>query len=155
VRAWQRPQLVESRSARPAPETRQLFEELVRVHDTALFATACKLCGNAADARDLVQDTFERALRGFDQFTPGTNGRAWLVSILHHRFIDLVRRRASGPRTESAHELNLPADPPAPDPAWTAITPDQVRAAVARLSDEFRVVYELHALERRSYGEIA
>ena len=52
----------------------------------ALRAFARSLCGNTADADDLVQDTL---LRGFEKhhlFQPGTNLRAWLFTILRNRF---------------------------------------------------------------------
>ena len=47
-----------------------------------LYATALRLTRNAADAEDLVQDTFVKALRFSDRFKPGTNLRAWLYTIL-------------------------------------------------------------------------
>ena len=69
------------------------FEQLVREHENALITFALRLSGSRSDASDLVQDTLERALRSFDSFTPGTNGRAWLFTILRHTFIDRCRRR--------------------------------------------------------------
>ena len=43
----------------------------------------------APDAKDLaVQDTFDDALRGYSRFQPGTNLHAWLMTIMHHLFID-------------------------------------------------------------------
>src|ERR1044071_6891909 len=49
-----------------------------------LFATAMRLTRNRADAEDLVQDTFVKAFRFSNQFTRGTNLRAWLYTILHN-----------------------------------------------------------------------
>jgi RNA polymerase sigma-70 factor (ECF subfamily) len=115
-----------------------------------------KLCGNAADARDLVQDAFERALRGYAQLGPDANERAWVITILHNLFIDRCRRKKREPRTEPVDEVSVPAaEPTPPPPAWTAITPAQLRQALGELSEEFRVVYQLHAIEGRSYKEIS
>ena len=49
-----------------------------------LYATALRLTRNRADAEDLVQDTVVKALRFSDRFTPGTNLKAWLYTILHN-----------------------------------------------------------------------
>jgi RNA polymerase sigma-70 factor (ECF subfamily) len=128
---------------------------LVRDHQPALQAFALKLCGNPPDAHDLVQDTFERALRNFASLTPGTNERAWLFTILHHLFIDRCRRKKRDPASANVAELDLPASEPEPPPSWTRLSAVEVRAAVAQLDDEFRRVYELHAIEGKSYQEIA
>ena len=50
------------------------------------------LAPGEADARDLVQDTYVRALEARDTFLPGASMRAWLARILRNRFIDLKRR---------------------------------------------------------------
>jgi RNA polymerase sigma-70 factor (ECF subfamily) len=132
------------------------FEELVRAHEPILFAMALKLCGNGADARDLVQDAFERALRGYAQLGPDANERAWVITIMHNLFIDRCRRRKREPRTEPVDETSVAAaEPTPPPPAWTDITSEQLRAALGQLSEEFRVVYQLHAIDGRSYKEIA
>ncbi len=49
--------------------------------------------GDEAFADDLVQDTCVNALRAQDQFTPGTNLKAWLFTILRNRFRSLAKRR--------------------------------------------------------------
>src|SRR5690349_18792058 len=49
-----------------------------------LYATALRLTGNRADAEDLVQETFVKALRSAHQFERGTNLKAWLYTILHN-----------------------------------------------------------------------
>lgn len=131
------------------------LESLVREHQSALFATALRLSGNPTDAQDLVQDTFERAHRKADQFVAGTQARAWLVTILHHLFIDRCRRNRREQTTELAPELELASEPAAEEPAWSTITSAQVQAALERINPDFRAVYRLHALEGRSYQEIA
>jgi RNA polymerase sigma-70 factor (ECF subfamily) len=60
----------------------------------ALHRFARRLTHNGPDAADLVQETFLRAYRTFDNFQPGTNGRAWLFTILYSIFINQQRQQA-------------------------------------------------------------
>ncbi|XXF81671.1 RNA polymerase sigma factor [Myxococcaceae bacterium GXIMD 01537] len=146
---------------RPSPPSladSQRFAAFVREHESVLRATALRLCGNATDANDLVQDTFERGLRRFERFQPGTDGRAWLLTILHHLFIDRCRSRTREARSDtSAEELEerLAAPEAEAQPSWASISTEQLRAALAKLPEDFQQVYRMHALENRSYQEIA
>src|SRR2546427_8798830 len=56
------------------------------------YRLALWLAPREADARDLVQETYLRALEARETFRPGASMRAWLARILRNRFIDLRRR---------------------------------------------------------------
>lgn len=134
------------------------FGAFVREHEAALNATALRLCGNATDARDLVQDTLERGLRSLSRYKVGTDGRAWLLTILHNIFIDRCRSRTRERRADvSAEQVEERVAAPEAEaqPSWAAISPEQLREALEKIPEEFRLVYQLHALEGRSYNEIA
>jgi RNA polymerase sigma-70 factor (ECF subfamily) len=124
-------------------------------HQPALYAFALKLCGQPQDAHDLVQDTFEKALRADAGGVERGNDRAWLFTVLHHLFIDRYRRRVRGPQHASIDEVDVAAKEPEPPPAWTALSVEQVQAAMAGLDPEFRDAYRMHALEGLGYAEIA
>jgi len=66
-------------------------------HLDALFRFARHLAGSDADAEDLVQETYERALGARAQYVAGTYLRAWLFRILRNTYIDAYRRARSGP----------------------------------------------------------
>jgi RNA polymerase sigma-70 factor (ECF subfamily) len=124
-------------------------------HVDELYGLAHHLCGNTADAEDLVQETYTRALGGATRFD-GSNLRAWLFRILRNCFIDRARRRNV--------VLEIPDDTLdlKPSEQWDSTALEQLRyltaAEVARaiqaLPIEFRFVIYLD-LEGFSEAEIA
>jgi RNA polymerase sigma-70 factor (ECF subfamily) len=140
-------------------EARLRLEALLPAYEPALLSLARHLCGDPSDARDLVQDTFERALRSEDPPPTEERCRAWLYTILNNLFLDRCRRlrtraEREGPLDPEVME-SCPAPEPGAEPAWTSITRDQLRTALGGLKEDFRRVYEMHELEGRSYQEIA
>jgi RNA polymerase sigma-70 factor (ECF subfamily) len=123
-------------------------------HAPALRAIALGLCRGrpASDADDLVQDTFERALRHFSANAPPVNLRAYLISILRHAFVDRVRAtRIHVPCTD-----DLPApEPPPPSPLWGDVSLDDVRRALRELDPSLREPFELHYLRGKTYAAVA
>ena len=134
--------------------TERGFAEIVADHQRLLLGMARRLCGNEADAADLVHDTYERALRAWDRYSDRGNLRSWMVAILNNLFIDRCRKTRRTPKTQAIDDLELPAPEPSAPPPWSNVTDQQVDAALGTIGAEFRRVYELHALGR-SYDEIA
>jgi RNA polymerase sigma-70 factor (ECF subfamily) len=120
-----------------------------------LRARAIKLCKNASEAEDLVQDTIVRALRFESTFVRGTNLRAWLHQILLSVFGTRCRRST---RERRALEW-LTVDPC----AWTHSDPPpairflsrRVEAALAELPKKFADVVRLVDLGELSYKDAA
>src|SRR5712691_7110755 len=67
------------------------FDRVALVHLDALYRVALRLTRNRAEAEDVVQEACLRAFRSFDRFSPGTNCRAWLFTILRNVFLNRVR----------------------------------------------------------------
>lgn len=63
-------------------------------HIPALRAYARTLCGNQADADDLVQETLVRAIESVSSYRNGSNMRAWLFTIMRNRFFTNARKQA-------------------------------------------------------------
>jgi RNA polymerase sigma-70 factor, ECF subfamily len=94
-------------------DTRRLAEgarDRVRFEEEALglsdqvYRVARHLANSREDAEELVQETYLRAFRSWEQFTPGTNLRAWLLRILTNLNIDRGRRQQRAPQTTSLDE---------------------------------------------------
>jgi RNA polymerase sigma-70 factor (ECF subfamily) len=127
------------------------------LHNLARYLTR-----NAAEAEDLVQETYARALRACGQFTPGTNLKAWLFRILRNTFISAYRRKRNDPVVGNLDTVDPRYE--ATDDHWFRgdIELDRLRNVVAReieealmrLSDDARIVVLLD-LEGLTAGEVA
>ena len=121
-----------------------------------LVARALRLARDRAVAEDLVQETFERALRFEATFVPGTSARAWAFQILFSVFVTRARRR----KREARALAWLATDPLAwPRCDASAGEPTALgaglRAQLAALPEPFRRAVELVDLEERSYRDAA
>jgi RNA polymerase sigma factor (sigma-70 family) len=125
------------------------------MHEAELRTASRYICRDDSEREDLIQDTFERALRhlGAGNPNPG-NMRAWLVSILRNAFIDRKRRAAVAVMVHNDEPVAA-APEPEPEPVWSAVSIEDVRAALAELDEPQRRVFELHYLERMRYDQIA
>lgn len=135
------------------------FERDALGHLDALYGTALRLTRNEADAQDLVQDTYVKAFKARKQFTPGTNLKAWLFTILHNTFRN--RRRDSGrdPIEVDSERVDLaapadPADTPEEQLLREAMGPE-LQAALDSLPEAFREAVWLRDVEEFPYAEIA
>lgn len=71
------------------------FEEIAMPHLNTVYRAAVAMCGDHSDAEDLTQVTFLKAFERFGSFEKGTNCKAWLLSILRNKWIDLMRHRGT------------------------------------------------------------
>jgi RNA polymerase sigma-70 factor (ECF subfamily) len=138
----------------PLPGRDERLVRALREHRAALTRTARTLCGNRADADDLLHDVYERALRA-RRCDDHANLRAWLHSILRNLFIDRCRHARRHPAPMSIHDVDVAESQPERPAAWTSVTSTQLQAALAHLSFDFRRVLELHIFEGLRYDEIA
>jgi RNA polymerase sigma-70 factor (ECF subfamily) len=79
------------------PTQQQDFERLAMPHLAALLRVARRLTLETSSAEDLVQETMLLAWRGFHQFDPATNARAWLFRILFNAFYARGRKPSFQP----------------------------------------------------------
>ncbi len=150
--------------ARPdeaSAERRAAFEREALPHLDTVYRVALRLAGDRSRAEDLTQDTMLRAYRAWDQFTPGTNARAWLLTILRHAFINEYRRprnRAPTVDVSAIEPYTVFGDIQDLDPEgrfFDQIIDDEVLRAIDALPDEFREAVVLSDIEGLTYAEIA
>lgn len=72
---------------------RDAFAQLAQLHGDALFRWACHLCPDVNQAEDVAQETLLKAMTRMEQFTPGTNFRAWLFRIAFNNFANQARSK--------------------------------------------------------------
>ena len=126
----------------------QPFEEVVRDHGPVVLRVCRALLG-PVDAQDAWSDTFVSALEAYPRLRPGSDVRAWLVTIAHHKAIDQLRRAAR-------HAV------PVGDPPETAVLDsvahvddNELRAAVQRLPFKQRAAVAHRYLADLAYADIA
>lgn len=133
-----------------------------------LYSAALRMTHNAADAEDLVQETFLKAYRAYDSFQAGTNLKAWLYRILTNTYINIYRakqRRPDESNLEDVEDLYLyrrlggleavQAGRSAEEEVLDRITDVDVKTAIDSLPEQFRLAVVLSDIEGFSYKEIA
>jgi RNA polymerase sigma-70 factor (ECF subfamily) len=133
------------------------FEDLAMPLFDQLYNFARWLTQDAAEAEDLVQETYTKALRGFSSFQLGTNFRAWMYRILRNSFLS----SRTGLRTTvtidgEADENLLPAENTTPESLLIEQADREiVQQALADLPVPAREILLLCEVEEMSYHEIA
>jgi RNA polymerase sigma-70 factor, ECF subfamily len=137
----------------------QTFEELALPLFPSLYNHAFWLARNHAEAEDLVQETFSKALRAFDSFQPSTNFKGWIFRILRNTFLT-SRTGLAASRTVFLEDHLVISDIAATDPSPEDHTlrldnHSALQAALDQLQAPLREVLLLCDVEEIKYKDIA
>jgi RNA polymerase sigma-70 factor (ECF subfamily) len=147
----------------PRVDSTSLFESLMRKSHRQAYSLAYRLTGNAAEAEDLVQESFVRAFRFFGKYDPSMPFTSWLYRIMTNAHIDSVRRRGKL-KTMSLEQggadgtttWELPDLESSPDRTMLHEALDEpVQQAISSMTPEFRMAVLLADVEGMAYEEIA
>jgi RNA polymerase sigma factor (sigma-70 family) len=135
---------------RPVRESSRSFESIYRKHVRDVYGFSLSILGNAHDAEDVTQTTFLNAYRALNGSERIENVRAWLLAIAHN----VCRQRW---RTAARRPQEVELDPEAAEAFQDEEAPSagEIRAAMAELSFNHRVVLVLREIEGLAYEEIA
>ena len=128
------------------------LHDLIDGHYQALYRYAYRLSGSAADAEDLTQEAFGKAISRIDQLRDEDKARGWLFRILRNAYLRRIR-------DEKRHRV-VPLDavgdvaerPPEPMPE---LDPARLQLALNELDEAFRTPIILYYFEEFSYKDIA
>jgi len=145
------------------------FESTAIPFMRGLYNSALRLTHGSDDAADLVQETYLRAYRTFENFEPGTNCRGWLLTILYSVFFNDYHKAQRQPAAVSIddlearfhHYLESPDDKTDAAATTAAVGASGLRVnpevalAIGRLPEEFRSAVVFVDVEGLSYDEAA
>ena len=135
------------------------FEQLALPLLPSLYNHACWLTRNHAEAEDLVQETFSKALRAFDSFRADTNFKGWIFRILRNTFLT-SRTGIAASRTVflEDHQQALDTMDGSPTPEDNLIRLDNqatLQRAMEQLEPTLREALLLCDVEEVKYKDIA
>jgi RNA polymerase sigma-70 factor (ECF subfamily) len=155
-----------STSSLTDPRSVTNFDRLYRDHVDLIYRFAHRLCGEPEAAKDLVQETFLNAYRGFARFRGDAQISTWLYTIASRACLRMRRRRKGAPERELSLEeftptsdgefrLQIPIDGLSPE---AALHNKQLRAAldaaIDQLPKKYRMVLVLRDMEGVSAKEV-
>ncbi|MEO8661817.1 MAG: RNA polymerase sigma factor [Bryobacteraceae bacterium] len=124
------------------------FEQIYEAQAPRLKSLALQMLGNRQDAEDAVQDAFIKVYRGVAGFQGQSSLGTWICRILINTCYDLLRTRK--PQSDEAS-----AEPVAPAPRGGVTLRLALKAALAKLNPNHRMVFQLFEVEGYRHGEIA
>lgn len=144
-------------------ERKELFEQLLRSTSRQTYNLAYRLTGNAAEAEDLVQETFVRAYRFFHRYDDALPFINWVCRIMSNAHIDMMRRRGRLKLTSLEQAtptgfatIDAPDYDSSPDRELMEQSMDEhVQVCLNDMTPAFRQAVLLADVEGMAYEEIA
>ncbi len=144
---------------------RDRFDTLYKDHVDLMYRYANRLCGETEAAKDLVQETFLNAYRGFNRFRGDAQVSTWLYAIASRACLRMRRKRKGAPERELSLEefipssegefhLQIPVEGLSPEEALQNKELRQaLNAAIDKLPKKYKMVLVLRDMEGLSAKE--
>ncbi len=133
-----------------------------------LYSAAMRMTRNAADAEDLVQETYLKAFNAYERFEAGTNLKAWMYRILTNSYINASRKKQRRPDESDIDDIedlylyrrlggaeSAVLSRSAEDELLEMFGEDEVKLALEDLPEHYRMPILLADVEGFAYKEIA
>ena len=133
-----------------------------------LYSAAIRMTRNAADAEDLVQETYLKAFNAYERFEAGTNLKAWMYRILTNSYINAYRKKQRRPDESDIDDIedlylyrrlggaeSAVLSRSAEDELLEMFGEDEVKLALEDLPEHYRMPILLADVEGFAYKEIA
>ena len=147
--------------ARLAQGERAAFGELYDRYSRPAYSLARRICVDPELAEDVVQEAFLALWKMPSRFDPARGGfGTWLMTVVHHRAVDAVRRentqrRRNVPLTDELSERNVPPAAGSDHEALSSVVGAEVREALTKLPEDQRQVIALAYLGGYTQIEVA
>ena len=152
----------EARRLAEGARDRVRFEEDALALADQVYRVARGVSRSKEEAEDLMQETYARAFRSWQSFTPGTNLRAWLLRIHTHLNIDRGRRAQRTPDSQPLDEGDYflynrldPTNENEEERVLERLSQDNIAEALAAVPHDFRDVLVLVDIGEFSYADAA
>jgi RNA polymerase sigma factor (sigma-70 family) len=141
------------------------FTELMGRYKDSVYFMLLKMVNNSDDAEDLTIETFSKAFKRLDQYTPQFAFSTWLFKIASNHSIDFIRKKRiraisidQGYSNEDGESYVIPVKEESLDPEESMQKDERVqrmRDVVEKLKPRYKRLVELRYLEEKSYEEIS
>jgi len=142
------------------------YAELMKLYRDSIYFILMKIVKNSDDAEDLTLETFGKAFKYLDKYSPQYAFSTWLFRIAVNNSIDFIRHKNNSPQCVDNESLNVEQEQLIEhSQSGVTRTPEDhimdkqrvemLRCAVSQLPDKYRKVVELRYYEELSYEEIA
>ena len=137
-------------------KTFNFTQDLLNIQ-SELLRFAYKLTADREEANDLLQETSLKALDNEDKYTPDTNFKGWMYTIMRNIFINnyrkLVRDQTFVDQTDNLYHLNMPQDSGF-DSTESAYDMKEIHKVVNALPKDYRIPFAMY-VSGFKYREIA
>ncbi|MDF1574252.1 MAG: RNA polymerase sigma factor [Bacteroidales bacterium] len=127
---------------------------MYRLYHMAMYNTTLRIVGDSDDAEDVMQEAFLKAFLKLDSYRGEVSFGAWLKRIVINKALDFLRLKKENLSLEDAGEIGEMADEPE-DNREVEYKAEEIRKAIYRLPEGYRIVLSLILLEGYDHEEVS